>query len=182
MTHQLFPCECSVNSHNSWVTDFGCIINKHLFHNSFHTFGLLAWELLELSHNLLPTIICSAYFLFLAGFRSSHISPMLLYSSSYPNKRLVNPRNHPRKHCLPSGHPTTPGHPSCISFGRCLLHREISICCVEGDFSVGKNVVEHVFSGCPRHTSPFSHIFRSRPGHLRNQHNWQCNCGLTIQA
>jgi hypothetical protein len=53
---------------------------------------------------------------------------------------------------------------------------------VEGNFSVVKSVVENVFSGCPTCTSPSSPIFRSRPGHLRNQHNWQCNCGLTIQA
>jgi hypothetical protein len=53
---------------------------------------------------------------------------------------------------------------------------------VEGDFSAAKSVVENVFSGCPNRTSPSSPIFRSRPGHLRNQRNWQCKCGLIIQA
>jgi hypothetical protein len=53
---------------------------------------------------------------------------------------------------------------------------------VEGNFSVVKCVVENVFSGSPTRTSPSSRIFRSMPGHLRNQRNWQCNCGLTMQA
>jgi hypothetical protein len=53
---------------------------------------------------------------------------------------------------------------------------------VEGDFADAKSVVERVFSGCLTQTSPFTPIFKSRPGHLWNRRNWQCNCGHIIQG
>ncbi len=51
-----------------------------------------------------------------------------------------------------------------------------------GDFASAKVVVEQVFSGCPKRASPTTPIFKSRPGHLSTQRNWQCNCGLIVQA
>jgi hypothetical protein len=51
-----------------------------------------------------------------------------------------------------------------------------------GDFASPKVVVERVFSGCPKRASPTTPVFKSRPGHLSTQHNWQCNCGLIVQA
>jgi hypothetical protein len=51
-----------------------------------------------------------------------------------------------------------------------------------GDFASAKVVVEWVFSGCPKQASPTTPIFKSRPGHLSTQRNWQCNCGLIVQA
>jgi hypothetical protein len=52
----------------------------------------------------------------------------------------------------------------------------------EGDFASGKVVVEWVFSGCPKRASPTTSIFKSRPGHLSTQRNWQWNCGIIVQA
>jgi hypothetical protein len=60
MTHQLFSCERSVNSQNSRFTNFGLVSQLFFHNNSFHTFGLPAWELLELLHDLFRTIF-SAY-------------------------------------------------------------------------------------------------------------------------
>jgi hypothetical protein len=51
-----------------------------------------------------------------------------------------------------------------------------------GDFASAKVVVERVFSGCPKRASPTTPIFKSRPGHLSTQRNWQCNNGLIVQA
>jgi hypothetical protein len=45
-----------------------------------------------------------------------------------------------------------------------------------GDFASAKVVVERMFSGCPKRASPTTPIFKSRPGHLSTQRNWQCNC------
>jgi hypothetical protein len=88
---------------------------------------------------------------------------------------------HSQSRTGPNSQSSTPNH---RLHGRRTRYDSIShiLPPVPGGFDAAKIVLESVFSGCPHVTDPVLSVFRSRPGHLKNQRNWFCRCELVVQG
>jgi hypothetical protein len=107
--------------------------------NLFHTFGLLAWELVEPTLVLSP-IIYPAHLVFWGVFSFFYLNFLavasfylhFLSSFTYLNDSLAIPRTLSRHLRFPSDYPIAPSPASIaryIHLGFVFWYREISICC-----------------------------------------------------